>query len=230
MIGSDKPIDFSKMSISEYLNRGSLKSGDPEKIFAVGKYQIIPKTMRELIDKLKIDPNKTFLDQPTQDLLFAEGLTKIIRKKVHNYVTGKSDDRSGAILELAKEFASVGVPEDTPIKDKSGNVIKVIKKGDSYYSGIGGNKAHNPPEDVGAALDADRLKNIKNKQPEASNNNLGTKIDQSSKENKDLKQSTKNDRPSINVNNNVNASSSSPNNSNVPMGNDSSAYQKKVKG
>jgi hypothetical protein len=37
MIGSDKPIDFSKMTISEYLRRGSLPKDNPDRLFAVGK-------------------------------------------------------------------------------------------------------------------------------------------------------------------------------------------------
>jgi hypothetical protein len=147
MIGSDKPIDFSKMTIAEYLKHGKLKSGDPDKIFAVGKYQIIPGTMEGLVKKLKLDPEKTYLDQVTQDLLFNEGLIKQSRPNVAAYLQGKSNDRDLAILDMAKEFASVGVPYPAG---------KAISRGESYYAGIGGNKAHNSPDAVGAALDADR--------------------------------------------------------------------------
>jgi hypothetical protein len=147
MIGSDKPIDFSKMSIDEYLRHGKLKSGDPDKIFAVGKYQIIPKTMEGLVSKLKLEPEKTLLDQTTQDILFNEGLINQSRPNVAAYLAGKSNDRDLAILDMAKEFASVGVPYPAG---------KATARGQSYYAGIGGNKAHNPPEAVGAALDADR--------------------------------------------------------------------------
>jgi len=147
MIGSDKPIDFSKMTIAEYLKHGKLKSGDPDKIFAVGKYQIIPGTMEGLVKKLKLDPEKTYLDAVTQDLLFNEGLIKQSRPNAAAYLQGKSNDRDLAILDMAKEFASVGVPYPAG---------KAIARGESYYAGIGGNKAHNSPELVGAALDADR--------------------------------------------------------------------------
>ena len=147
MIGSDKPIDFSKMTIAEYLKHGKLKSGDPDKIFAVGKYQIIPGTMEGLVKKLKLDPEKTYLDQVTQDLLFNEGLIKQSRPNVAAYLQGKSNDRDLAILDMAKEFASVGVPYPAG---------KALARGESYYAGIGGNKAHNSPDAVGAALDADR--------------------------------------------------------------------------
>ena len=184
MIPSDKPIDFSKMTISEYLRRGSLKQGDPDRLFAVGKYQIIPGTMKGLIEKLKIDPETTYLDPATQDMLFANGLIGQNRKKVDAYVKGRSDDRDGAILELAKEFASVGIPYDMDVGKKK------LKKGDSYYSGIGGNVAHNSPEQVGAALDADRLKNMQgNKSTAVPPVSSGNKIDSETKENMGLKKS-----------------------------------------
>ena len=151
MIGADKPIDFSKMTVAEYLQHGRLKSGDPDKIFAVGKYQIIPATMEGLVKKLELDPGKTILDKDTQDLLFNEGLIKQARPNVASYLEGKSNNRDLAILDLAKEFASVGVPYPAG---------KATARGESYYAGIGGNKAHNPPEAVGAALDADRKTKI----------------------------------------------------------------------
>jgi hypothetical protein len=198
IVGADKPIDFSKMSIQDYFNRAAktkqfpqgnpnLKPGDPETLFAVGRYQIIPPTMLNLVKKLKIDPNTTKLNPTTQDRLFAEGLTTSVggRSAVDNYINGKPGaTRDDAIMALAKEFASVGVPYDTQRYDeKRGEVT--IKKGQSYYSGMGGNKAHNSPEEVGAALDADRAKKLKLApvQPNIS----GPKIDQTSKENKDMK-------------------------------------------
>jgi hypothetical protein len=147
MIASDKPIDFSNMTIAEYLKRGDLKAGDPNRLFAVGKYQIIPETMKQLVKALKLDPDKTLLDATTQDLLFTEGLIKQKRKNVADYLAGRSDNRDAAILDLAKEFASVGVPYPAG---------KATKRGESYYAGIGGNQAHNSPDAVGAALDADR--------------------------------------------------------------------------
>lgn len=149
MIGSDKPIDFSTMTISEYLKHGKLSSGDPDKIFAMGKYQIIPGTMEGLVKKLGLDPDKTFLDSATQDILFNEGLIKKSRPNVAAYLSRKSDDRDAAILDMSKEFASVGVPYPAG---------KASVRGESYYAGVGGNKAHNPPEAVGAALDADRVR------------------------------------------------------------------------
>jgi hypothetical protein len=176
---------------------------------------------------MKIDPDTTYLDAATQDSLFTNGLVGQRRKKVDSYVKGKSDDRDGAILELAKEFASVGVPYDMEVGNKK------LKKGDSYYSGIGGNKAHNSPEEVGAALDADRSKNLKvNKTTDDPNLqiNTGNQIESSSNDNKELKKST-NDRPATTViNNNTSTQQNTTNKSKPEKEDDRSAYQKKNQG
>lgn len=147
IVASDKEIDFSNMTIDEFLRRGKLKKGDPDKIFAMGKYQIIPDTMEGIVKKLGIDKS-TKLDAATQDLLFTEGLMKNKRPAVESFVTGKSNDLNGAVLALAQEFASVGVPFPAG---------KATKRGESYYGGA--NKAHNPPEQVEQALLSDREKN-----------------------------------------------------------------------
>jgi flagellar biosynthesis GTPase FlhF len=208
MIGADKPIDFSKITISEFLKRGALKPGDPDRLFAVGRYQIIPTTMESLVKKLKLDPDKTYLDSETQDSLFSNGLVGVIRKKVDNYIKGLSDDKNAAILELAKEFASVGIPYDMNVGKKE------LKKGDSYYSGQGGNKAHNSPEEVGAALDADRMKKLGTTKPALSENvskyETGQKIASSSTENQDLKKQGAPGTTVIMNNSQTNVSQSTP--------------------
>lgn len=197
MIPADVPIDFSKMTISEYLRRGSLPAGDPNKLLAVGRYQIIPDTMRVLIKQLKIDPDTTYLTPTTQDYLFSKGLIEKKRKPVNDYITGKTSGeraRNEAIMALAKEFASVGVPYDTirvdRVRQKDGSIKEVVvklPKGSSYYAGMGGNKAHNPPELVAAALDEDRIKNLKTQQVPPVNK-TGEILDEVSKEQRDLKQ------------------------------------------
>lgn len=224
MIPSDKPIDFSKMTISEYLRRGDLKKDDPDRLFAVGKYQIIPDTMKSLVKQLKLNPDTTYLDPATQDLLFANGLIGVKRKKVDAYVKGESDDRDGAILELAKEFASVGIPYDMTIGNKK------LKKGDSYYSGIGGNKAHNSPEQVGAALDADRLKSTQgNKSSAVTDIPTGSKIDTETKENIGLKKSFQESPATSKSVNNTNISNKAVSNSESNKEDDTNPLIKKAR-
>jgi len=187
IVPADVNIDFSKMTIAQYFARAAktqkfpqgnsnLKPGDPQTLFAVGRYQIIPPTMLEIVQKLKLNPNTTFLTPDVQDYLFAEGLIKKQRPVVDDYLNSKPGvTREDAILELAKEFASIGVPYDLPTGQK---------KGQSYYGGP--NIAHNPPEEVAAALDRDRASRLqKTAIPVA--NNKGFKLQTSSVQGQDLK-------------------------------------------
>ena len=151
MIGSDKSVDFSKMTIDEYLRRAGLAKDNPDRLFAVGKYQIIPDTMRDIVSQLGLDTATTVLDATTQELLFSRGLIGIKRPLVDQFIKGKSDDLDGAILQLAQEFASIGVPYPAG---------KAKQRGESYYSGIGGNKARTSPDVVAQALQAERQKNM----------------------------------------------------------------------
>jgi muramidase (phage lysozyme) len=204
MIPANEPINFSKWTISDYLNHAAktkqfpegnpnLKPGGPTTVFTIGRYQIIPPTMLELVKKLKIDPKTTYLTPETQDYLFSEGIIKRKRKLVDDYLHGRNNvTRDAAILELAKEFSSIGVPYDI----KQGSIGKKLpktnlKRGESLYSGIGGNKAHNSPEEIGKALDIDRERNLKSgsntPQGIPSGNNSGQTIDSGSKLSADAK-------------------------------------------
>jgi hypothetical protein len=187
IVPADVNIDFSKMTIAQYFARSAktqqfpqgnpnLKPGDPQTLFAVGRYQIIPSTMLGIVKKLKLNPNTTFLTPDVQDYLFTEGLIKEKRPIVDDYLNSKPGvTREDAILELAKEFASIGVPYDLPTGQK---------KGQSYYGGP--NTAHNPPEEVGAALDRDRASRLKFRTVPVLNNK-GQTIYSSSVEGQNLK-------------------------------------------
>jgi hypothetical protein len=63
---------------------------------------------------------------------------------------------------------------------------KNLKKGESYYSGIGGNKAHNSPEEVGIALDTDRKNYLQKNKTTDIPPKTGTQIQESSKEHQQL--------------------------------------------
>ena len=151
-IGSDKPIDFSKMTLEEYFKRANLSANDPDRLFAVGKYQIIPITMEGAVKHMKLNPKTTYLDPTTQDLIYSQYLIGSKRPNVAAYLSRKSENINAAVLDLAKEFASIGVPYDIPDKN--------LQKGDSFYKGQGGNKAHNSPEQVAAALTQQRNINV----------------------------------------------------------------------
>jgi hypothetical protein len=133
--GSDGPIDFSRLTLGQVQELQHLPRRDPDRLFAVGKYQIIPTTMDSGVRALGLDPNERFTPE-LQDRIFSEYLIVEKRPAVHDYITGKP----GATLHsaqraMAMEWASFGDPD---------------KDGRSYYGGA--NRASITPEQSAEAL------------------------------------------------------------------------------
>ena len=106
---------------------------------------MIPSTLEAGLKYLKIDPNTKFTPE-VQEALFRDYLLKVKNPKVYKYITGESDNLEGAQLSMAKEFASVGIPRDIAGKTK----------GQSYYGGVGNNKASISPDTIANQLYAQR--------------------------------------------------------------------------
>ena len=141
--------------IKEYMD---LSIEDKDRLFAVGKFQFIPKTFDLVVEKMNLSDDKVF----TSDLQEKMGtylLTDKVGRKLQTWLyqddtTIKKSNVNDAMLALAKEFASVPVPFNIP---KNPNPTsknpwpKVdLKAGDSYYSeGIsGGNSAQHTIEET----------------------------------------------------------------------------------
>ena len=127
LVGADHPIDFSKLTLGQVMDMQALSARDSDRLFAVGKYQVIPQTLENAARTLRLDRNQPFSHE-MQDRIFSEYLIKEKRTPVHDYLVGKN----GATLEsaqhsLAQEWASFPDP---------------AKHGASYYSKDGVNKAH----------------------------------------------------------------------------------------
>jgi hypothetical protein len=157
-----KPL--TEMSVSEIrdLQSKMIRSGKfPSS--AVGKYQIIGGTLQEAIDKGIVSPTDKF-DQTTQDKIFKQYLIGSKRKAISNYISG-SGSLENAQIELAMEFASVGVPRDIKAGEfRRGVPARDLKKGDSFYKGDkAGNKANITPEQSAYALNYDRVAELKTK-------------------------------------------------------------------
>lgn len=149
IIGADKKQDIENMSIGEIMRRQALPMGDPDRLFATGKYQVIPDTMKEGVAKLGLDPNQKF-DKDTQERFFRDYLVGAKRPQIRDFITGKSDSKAAAIEALSNEFASFG--------------------GVNGYGKYGsGNKVSVGPQQSGAALDA-----MRNKYAEGIKNGLST--------------------------------------------------------
>ena len=127
------------------------------KVFAVGKYQIIPDTMAGFVRYLEsknIDTSTAKFDERIQDKFFQYVIDEK-RPSIGRYIRGESDNRASAAQAFAREFASVGAAFPESIKG-----FEPAQRGDTLYGGKGNNKASISPATIEAALDRARVKNI----------------------------------------------------------------------
>ena len=100
--------DLTKLTIDEI--QKLQKEG---KLFAVGRYQLIPGTLGDAVRELKISGDTKF-DQKTQDRIFSEFLLNPKRADVYKYITGEvedtSENRKRAGLTLAKIWRALADP------------------------------------------------------------------------------------------------------------------------
>jgi hypothetical protein len=122
--GYTPPKPISKMTVGEIMDAQASKS-----LFAVGKYQIIPGTMKEFVQNMGISRDDVF-NEETQDK-FKEYAVNYKRPSVGKFLTGAAGSSlEKAQLALAAEFASVGVPRDMKKGEYNGRYPVIdIKKG-----------------------------------------------------------------------------------------------------
>lgn len=97
--------DLSKLTVQEVLARQNLDGNHPQKLFAVGKYQIIPSTLQSAVTAGAIKLTDKF-DQSTQDKAFLY-LTKSKRANIAKFIKGETNDLNKVNDDIAKEWASV---------------------------------------------------------------------------------------------------------------------------
>ena len=118
-----REIDFAQMTVGEIMRRQDLPRNDPQRLFAVGKFQIIPGTMEETVRALGIDRNARFTPA-LQERMFHDYLIDEKRPAVRAFITAPEGQGTPALqqraqIALAQEFASVADP----------------RTGRSYYDG-----------------------------------------------------------------------------------------------
>lgn len=125
---------FTEMTLRDVLGwqRDFIQKGSPSS--AVGRYQIIQKTLLTLIERLALDTARVRFDEQLQDrlgtnLLEVRGLDKFLADEISPEAFANSVSREWAALPI--------VSDDFP--DHQG---RLMRKGFSYYSGVGNNKAH----------------------------------------------------------------------------------------
>ncbi len=133
-------VDFTSMKVKDVRSWQERFVKQGSKSSAVGKYQIIRKTMDQLISDLNLTGDELF-DEAMQDKM----AIKLADKRGYSKWKsgGLSDDKFAN--NLAKEWASFPV-------------IGGDKHGRSYYAGDGLNKALIDPDSVLKALQNDRRK------------------------------------------------------------------------
>lgn len=107
---------FEQMTVGEVIQL------QKRKIFAVGRYQMIPGTFRLAVQKSKT-PHTELLTKELQTKLFAT-LLEYKRPRIAMYLKGKSANLETALDDLAREWACVS-----------------WRDGYSYYHGLAGNRA-----------------------------------------------------------------------------------------
>jgi muramidase (phage lysozyme) len=116
--------NLTDMTITElmgYQARSSPTSTDPLRVFAAGRYQIIPSTMEHILPLTSGVSGADMFSPANQDKL-AEALIyhNPIREELKKYLRGESDNLQAAHLDLAREWASV--PHPTRV-DAQGNAV-----------------------------------------------------------------------------------------------------------
>jgi len=191
------------------------KSG---KLHAVGKWQMIPSTFKDAVEKTGLSENQKF-DEQTQDKMFEYFLSQK-KPKIGKYLNGDpSVTRDEAIIEVAKEWASVGVPIDMR------GAYKEIKKGESYYSGDGVNKASTSPDLIGQMLDDTRSKKVVSAPPLPTL--LGHRLENESKDNSRMYEQLQAQSAAPSINNTTINNAQSTQLSAKKTEDDRSAYERK---
>jgi muramidase (phage lysozyme) len=138
-------VKLTELTIDDIRKYQKIKDPDnPNRLFAVGKYQLIPTTFDMVVKGLGL-PKNTIFNEETQEkmgryLLFQK------RPALGAYIKGESNDETTALLEASKEWASLPSP----------------KTGNSYYGK--GNKAQHTLKETKIALNKARNEYAKNKQ------------------------------------------------------------------
>ena len=138
--------DLSQYTIGEVINFQSNPRSGNGQLWATGRYQIIPSTLKGEVATLKIPYSQKY-DKKTQDQL-GIGLL-LARTNAKKYLTQQVEDSATnlqkASLDVAKIWSSVGVPYAMQGSRQQ------INKNQSYYTG-GGDTASVKTEVVQQAL------------------------------------------------------------------------------
>ena len=127
-VGGQK-LSLTKTPIKDIMAAQALSPNSPDRLFAVGKYQCIPTTLREACTSLNIDVETTF-NERVQDLICQEYLIARKRPKLLAYYRNPNQNNDELLKEagrsLAAEFSSLEDPDypDYPYGGENGRYAK----------------------------------------------------------------------------------------------------------
>ena len=127
-------INLTSMTLAEIMTAQARRKNDPQRLFAVGKYQMVPETLAEGVKKLGISTSERFTPE-LQERFFTEFLAGKKRPAIGNYIRGKSENIDAAINSAAYEWAALQ-----------------LTSGRGYYDKVGTNHASISPDRVKAVL------------------------------------------------------------------------------
>ena len=124
----------------------NLPSSDQSRVFAAGRYQVIPKTMKGITSRSQwtynFGPGKSGVYDKKIQEKFGEYLILSTRKGLYKYIKGENDgnrqDLEAAIQSTSQEWASIPT-----IKDKNGSIVGSLDCptcNRAYYVGTPPNK------------------------------------------------------------------------------------------
>lgn len=138
--------DLSQHTIGEVKSFQANSRDSVGQLWATGRYQIIPDTLKGVSSKVGLS-NSDLFNEVNQDKMAIQLLYG--RKPIKNYITGAIADNKEnlekASLSMAQIWSSIGVPYAMQGRKKW------VNKNESYYSG-GGDKAHITTEATQEAL------------------------------------------------------------------------------
>ena len=132
-------VDFSSMTIKEIQRRQALPITDTKRMLAVGRYQMVTKTLAEVVTKAGVDTEEFFTPE-LQDRLLNDHFLRVKRRQIGKYIEGDPDTSLHAAQKATcREWASVEDP------DNPGHVYAKYEED--------GNRMHTRAEDVKKVLD-----------------------------------------------------------------------------
>lgn len=150
---------LSSMTIGQIREKMAINDPtNPDRIFAAGRYQVIPSTLDAAVEALGLSDDTVF-NQETQDQI---GLYLVSEKRprVGAYLAGEDVSVETAMLDLAREFASFPVPRDIRAGTYGSWPKRDIQAGESFYapaeSRAGTNRASHTVEETRSLLESIR--------------------------------------------------------------------------